>query len=313
MPIEVSTQIRAFNQEEFHALDRQIMRVAFEVHNEFGRLLDEGLYKREIATRCLARGIRPVEREVRIRVTHEDFAKDYAMDLLFCGGSMLEGKAADRLVAAHRSQALNYLLLAGLKHGRLVNFQTERLQHEFVSTTLTHEERRRFSVVEDGWVEMNPASRELRLKIIELIEDWGAFLDANLYREALVHFLGGPSSVCQSVEIFSGATPIGAQNLNVLGSDTAFALTMKQKQTSFMRDHLERLLCHTSLKAIQWINLNHHRVEFATIRLSAGTNGKQNHGRTESWMALGETTTEAVQPRGRGSSATDSSGDSVYS
>jgi hypothetical protein len=70
MPIEVSTQIRAFNQEEFHALDRQIMRVAFEVHNEFGRLLDEGLYKREIATRCLARGIRPVEREVRIRVTH---------------------------------------------------------------------------------------------------------------------------------------------------------------------------------------------------------------------------------------------------
>ena len=128
-----------------------------------------------------------------------------------------------------------------------------------------------------------------------------------------MHFLGGPSSVCQSVEIFSGATPIGAQNLNVLGSDTAFALTMKQKQTSFMRDHLERLLCHTSLKAIQWINLNHHRVEFATIRLSAGTNGKQNHGRTESWMALGETTTEAVQPSGRGSSATDSSGDSVYS
>ena len=43
MPIEGSTQIRAFNQEAFHALDRQIMRVAFEVHNEFGRLLDEGL------------------------------------------------------------------------------------------------------------------------------------------------------------------------------------------------------------------------------------------------------------------------------
>ena len=67
MPIEVSTQIRAFNQEEFHALDRQIMRVAFDVHNEFGRLLDEELYKREIATRCLAMGIKPVEREVRIR------------------------------------------------------------------------------------------------------------------------------------------------------------------------------------------------------------------------------------------------------
>jgi hypothetical protein len=28
-------------------------------------------------------------------------------------------------------------LLAGLKHGRLVNLRTERVQHEFVSTTLT--------------------------------------------------------------------------------------------------------------------------------------------------------------------------------
>ena len=81
---------------------------------------------------------------------------------------MLEGKAAERLVAAHRSQSLNYLFLAGLKHGRLVNFRTERLQHEFVPTTLTPEERRRFSVVEGEWVEMNPASRQLKAKTVEL-------------------------------------------------------------------------------------------------------------------------------------------------
>jgi GxxExxY protein len=278
MPIEVSTQIRACNQEEFHALDRQIMRVAFDVHNEFGRLLDEELYKRAIATCCLANGIQPVEREVRIRVTHENFAKDYSMDLLFCQGSMMEGKAAKRLVAAHRSQALNYLLLAGLKHGRLVNFRTERLQHEFVSTTLTLEDRRRIKVVDDGWVRMNPASQDLKVRTIELLKDWGAFLDANLYREALVHFLGGPSSACKSVEVFSGGTPIGAQKLNMLGSNTAFALTMKQRQATYMRDHLERLLRHTSLQAIQWINLNHHVAEFTTLRLSAGTRGKQNHG-----------------------------------
>ena len=277
MPIEVNTQIRAFNQEEFHALDHQIMRVAFDVHNEFGRLLDEELYKREIATRCLAMGIKPVEREVRIRVTHENFAKDYCMDLLFCQGSMLEGKAAERLVAAHRAQALHYLLLAGLKHGCLVTFRTERLQHEFVSTTLTLEDRRRFRVVDNEWVEMNPASQELKVKTIELLKDWGAFLDANLYREALVHLLGGPSSVSKSVEIISGATPVGSQKLNMLGPNIAFALTMKQRKATLMRDHLERLLRHTSLQAIQWINLNHHLAEFATLRLSAGGQGKQNH------------------------------------
>jgi GxxExxY protein len=311
MPIEVSTGIRACNQEEFHALDRQVMRVAFEVHNEFGRLLDEELYKREIATRCLARGIEPVEREVRIRVTHETFAKDYCMDLLFCQGSMLEGKAAERLVAAHRTQALNYLLLAGLKHGRLVNFRTERLQHEFVSTTLTLEERRRFKVVDDEWVAMNPASQELKVKTIDLLKDWGAFLDANLYREALVHFLGGSSSVCQSVEVFSGATPIGSQKLNLLAPDTAFALTMKQRQSTFMRDHLERLLRHTGLKAIQWINLNRHLAEFATLRLATGGSEEQNHGGTESWKILDATVTNAVQPSREGSPATRFSYDSV--
>ena len=127
MPIEVSARIQACDQEEFHALDRQIMGVVFEVHNEFGRLMDEDLYKCEIAARCVALGLHPAEREVRIRVRHESFIKDYFMDLLFCHGFMLEAKVAERLVAAHRGQALNYLLLAGLKHGRLVNLRTERV------------------------------------------------------------------------------------------------------------------------------------------------------------------------------------------
>jgi poly-beta-hydroxyalkanoate depolymerase len=63
----------------------------------------------------------------------------------------------------------------------------------------------------------------------------------------------------------------------MLGPNIAFALTMKQRKATLMRDHLERLLRHTSLQAIQWINLNHHLAEFATLRLSAGGQGKQNH------------------------------------
>lgn len=265
MPIEVSTRIQAYEQEEFHALDRRIMGVVFEVHNEFGKLLDEELYKCEIAARCVALGLEPAEREVRIRVSHQSFVKDYFMDLLFCHGFMLEAKVAERLVAAHRGQSLNYLLLAGLKHGRLVNLRTERVQHEFVSTTLTPEERHRFSVVEGDWMEMNAESRRLKAKTIELLEDWGAFLDVNLYREALVHFLGGPGSVCQAVEVFSGPRRVGTQNLNLLNEDTGFAVTTKQEGAGAMRDHLGRLVDHTRLKAIQWINLNRHRAEFTTL------------------------------------------------
>ena len=265
MPIEISTDIQVYDQEEFHALDRRIMGVVFEVHNEFGRLLDEELYKGEIAARCVTLGLEPAEREVQIRVSHGNFVKDYFIDLLVGHGFMLEAKVAERLVAAHRGQSLNYLLLAGLKHGRLINLRTERVQHEFVSTTLTPEERRRFKVAASDWVEMNAESRQLKARMIELLEDWGAFLDVNLYREALVHFLGGSGSVCKAVEVFSGARRVGTQNLNLLHEDTAFALTTKQQGAGAMREHLERLLHHTPLKAIQWINLNRHRAEFTTL------------------------------------------------
>jgi len=268
MPIEVSTRIEPCDQEAFHALDRRIMGVVFEVHNEFGRLLDEDLYKSEIAARCVALGLQPAEREVRIRVRHESFIKDYFMDLLFCHGFMLEAKVAERLVAAHRGQSLNYLLLAGLKHGRLVNLRTERVQHEFVSTTLTPEERRRLRVAEGDWVEMNAESRQLKARTLELLEDWGAFLEVNLYREALVHFLGGPGVVCRAVEVFSGSRRLGTQNLNLLTEDTGFAFTTKQADTGAMRDHLARLLHHTRLKAIQWINVNRHLAEFTTLAKS---------------------------------------------
>ena len=60
MPIDVGCTIRACNQEEFHALDHRIMGVIFELHNEFGRLLDEELYKREIRARCLDIGLKPI-------------------------------------------------------------------------------------------------------------------------------------------------------------------------------------------------------------------------------------------------------------
>jgi hypothetical protein len=198
-------------------------------------------------------------------VSHEGFVKDYLMDLLVCHGFMLEAKVVERLMAAHRGQALNYLLLAGLRHGRLVNLRTDRVQHEYVSTTLTVEERRRIRVVDEEWVEMNAKSGQLKAKVMALLEDWGGFLDVNLYREALVHFLGGAEVVCQAVEVFSGSRRVGTQRLNLLEEETGFALTMKAAGAGAMREHLGRLLEHTRLKAIQWINLSRHRAEFMTL------------------------------------------------
>lgn len=52
MPIQVTREIRVLNQQEFHALHHRLLGIIFEIHNEFGRLLDEVLFKREIAARC---------------------------------------------------------------------------------------------------------------------------------------------------------------------------------------------------------------------------------------------------------------------
>jgi GxxExxY protein len=265
MPIAISTEIQVFSQQEFHAVDRRVMGVVFEVHNEFGRLLEEELFKREIAARCAEIGIQPVEREVRIRVTHQDFAKDYSMDLLFCHGMMLEAKAAEALAPAHRNQTLNYLFLSGMSHARLVNLRTELVQYEFVSTRLTPELRHRFTVVDQEWEAVNEKSKWLHAKLFELLSDWGAFLDGGLYRDALIHFLGGMASVNKPVEVFSGSRCLGVQKLNLLDEQTAFALTTLQSDSEPMRENLERLLRHTHLEFVQWINFNRHQIECVTL------------------------------------------------
>ena len=109
----------------------------------------------------------------------------------------------------------------------------------------------------------------------------------NLYREALVHFAGGPLKVCQAVEVFSGPRQVGVQNLNLLNQSTAFAVSSKPRDAGAMRDHLERLLHHTRLRVVQWINLNRHVVEFTTLsrsgtdRIMAGQNHKSDATRDQ--------------------------------
>src|SRR5437763_12695734 len=59
-------------------------------------------------------------------------------------------------------------------------------------------------------------------------------------------------------------------------------VTSKPRGAGVIRDHLDRLLHHTQLKAIQWINLNRHVVEFTTLssrgtdRIMAGHNHKSD-------------------------------------
>lgn len=150
MPIELPVDVVSFDQEQFHQIDRTVLGVAFSVHNEFGRFLDEAACQEEIAFRCREFGLR-VERELRIRVVHGSFARDCFVDLFVDRGVVVEIKTAESLTAAHQSQVLNYLYLTGTQHGSLINLRPSSVKREFVSTSLETHDRLDFQTVDIDW------------------------------------------------------------------------------------------------------------------------------------------------------------------
>lgn len=276
MPITPQRPIHIFSEEEFKEMDRRILRVVFDVQNHFGRFLEEELFKREIAARIAERRIGIVDQEFRIRVTHESFEKVYRIDLLVGSGLLIEAKAVETLSPAHRAQTFNYLFLSGMSHGLLVNLRTEQVQHEYVSTSLTADARHQFSIVDADWQPMNSTGDWLKKKMLELLQDWGAFLEVLLYRDAITHFLGGKTNVVRPVNVMSGDRILGQQEIHLLSPNTAFALSAVTGDHVPMQRHLSRFLRHTPLEFFQWINLNHHQIEFRTLSRIDLRNENQN-------------------------------------
>lgn len=265
MPITVASEIRVFPESDFHSLAEKIVGVAFGVHNDFGRLIHEDAYKQAIARRCVLTGITPSEREVEIRVSHGDFSKPYFMDLLFAHGLMLEAKTVEKLNQKHRAQAIHYLLLTGMHHGLLLNLRPGKVEKEFVSSHLGLSRRCHYEVSDSEWKAINEPSLRLREIFLELLDDWGAFLQTSLYRDAIVHFLGGKEAVICRIPIFDGTEEVGTHETCLIANDTALAITSLKEGTPAMQSHLQRFLAHTHLRHLQWINMNNHQIEFRTL------------------------------------------------
>ncbi len=260
MPIETSIQIACISQQEFHEIDARMMAHAFDIQNEFGRLLDELIYKKALAERCISDGM-PARREVGIRVEHQSFAKEYFIDLLLCDSTIIEAKTARETLAAHRGQGINYLLLAGTKHGSLVNFRPPRVVRHFLSTRLTHDIRRAFETTESNWP-LNEAFMNLRDGVIELGRDIGLGLDLPLYREAISHLMQCPRHL---VPLKSGSSMVGHHEMTLLTPDVGLAITALNDKHDF-GIHLHRLLALTPLSGIAWINLKLGEVRFEHLQ-----------------------------------------------
>ncbi len=240
------------------------MGLAFAVHNEMGRFLDERIYQEEMAHRCQENGL-AAAREVTIRVSHDDFSKNYYVDLLVAEGVVYELKAVKALSGVHETQLIHYLLLLGLKHGKLINFRPPSVEARFVSTRLTSVKRRVLTVDDSCWSETSPACSHALKTLQSLLDDWSGFLAIELYREALIHFLGGEDKVVRPIDIVSNGRVVGQQKMCLLDPRTALHVSAVSKHMKTYAQHMRRLLSHTRLSALQWINFNKSTVTCTTI------------------------------------------------
>ena len=266
MPITSPIWVRPANQEEFARIDYRVMRHAFDSQNELGRLCDEIIYRNDLAARLEAGGLGPVRREVPVTAAHRDFTKTYRLDLIVADAAIYELKTEIRLAADHDAQLLNYLVLQGAHHGKLINFRPAQIESRFVNTSLTAEARRELVVDSHRWCETDQGSKLLRTTLLNLLEDWGGFLELRLYMEALTYFLGGEEKVARMVELRRDGLSLGNQRSHLVNEDTAFRLTALTAGTEHYEQQLHSFLRHSPLRALHWINLAGHRVQFVTLK-----------------------------------------------
>jgi GxxExxY protein len=261
MPVHVDADVRRLDQQQFGRIAYDVMEHIFGVHNEMGRFFDEAIYRNAVAGR-VARS----QTEILVEVRFEDYRKQYDIDLLVDGGAVFELKAVRTLGAPQRAQLLNYLLLTGLSHGKLVNFRDELVEHEFVNTHLELADRTEFRTVERGWKDPGPIGRPLRSWLLALLRDVGAGLDIHLYESAVSHIFGGDDAVMQEVPIFAGSRRLGSQKLRLAAPGWAFKVTaIDDSNFSSFEDHARRLLGYTTLDGLHWINVTRSCVAFTTI------------------------------------------------
>ncbi|MGH7491222.1 MAG: GxxExxY protein [bacterium] len=267
MPIKTEFEPRHISEEGFRELDFQIMGLAFDIQNEMGRFWSEEIYRNELAYRCRKGHLDKVDIEEPIKVSFKDFTKTYFIDLLINNSIIYELKAVNALVGEHKNQALNYLFLAGLNHGKLLNMRSHLVQSEFISTRISFDRRFDFTVGDSAWKNLDDDCAWLKNLIVDLLSEWGAYLDIQLYYETICHFRGGEEIVVQKIRVASDERRIGGQKMHVLNNNVAFKISAILKDQHKYEEQLHKFLRFTPFKAIQWINFSRDHVAFKTVSL----------------------------------------------
>ena len=263
MPIVCNQIMRPFDRDAFGKLSFAAFGDLLAIRKELGRFFDEKHYKRALALRRS-----DVLLEEPIHVTHSTFQKTYFLDVLLALGGLLEFKAAEALVPRHKAQLLNYLMLAELKHGMLINVRPEMMTREFVNNVLCHRDRLQFEIVTDEWEPSVPGAGPFRQILSDILQDWGTSLDLGLYEEALTHFFGGKEFVIRPTTVKFDDRVLGPHALPFVTANTAFKLSALEDLDSQHQFaiHAQCLVNHASIEALLWANIGRHRVTLRCLK-----------------------------------------------
>lgn len=263
MPIHRDLELTDVSDSDFNLIDEAVMRCAYAAQNKFGRLFDERVYENDMAAKLVSEGF-AVHTQVPVKVTHGGFEKTYFLDLVV-NQMLYELKVVSGLLDEHKAQALSYAMLQNIRRVKLINLGEPEVTGRLLRNAVPDAERFRPMLRNSGWRILTPQCERLVTHLRAIIKDWGTHLSSQLYNEALVHHFGGEGQCLQRIEIKANNVRLGTHLVQMHGPNLAFTVTALTRNQTPYREHLDALLAHTDLEAVQWINLNHSRIEITTV------------------------------------------------
>jgi GxxExxY protein len=110
----------------------RVVGCAFEVLKEVGHGLKEKTYENSLVVEFGLRGI-PFEQQRRFPVVYKGVVvSEYVPDLITFGQLIVDTKVIDRITDHEKGQMLNYLRIAKLPVGLILNFKRAKLEWERV-------------------------------------------------------------------------------------------------------------------------------------------------------------------------------------
>ncbi|MEL7498082.1 MAG: GxxExxY protein [Planctomycetota bacterium] len=260
MPAYCKQLISGLDAISFRNIDYAVMGCVFDSQNTIGCLADERVYQSDLVQRIQSRGL-SAKAEVLITLEHKSFVKQLYLDLLVDDCAIYELKVVSELNSNHISQLLTYLYLLDLPHGKLVNFRTRSVEHQFVNAPVPRSNRVGFSV-NDSEFTGEPRFRDI---VVDLIRDWGTCLSTSLYHDAILKLVTG-KDMGVLVPLTIGQKRISSQRFFLIDADSSVEVTTFKTHDFNYQSQLQKLLKISPLKTIHWVNIGTHCVTFNSVQ-----------------------------------------------